>query len=112
MKLWHSFIKELKLAFRGFYIYIEIFMAVLLLAVLLFAVPEQFESKQEEYIHLDLPSAVEVEYLKEIEKTDIDGKGEDVEIKVGDEVIIAKFYESVDSELYICLLYTSPSPRD
>lgn len=101
MKLWHSFIKELKLAFRGFYIYIEIFMAVLLLVVLLFAVPEQFESKQAEYIHLDLPSEVETVYLNRIETVDMDGKAEIIEIKNGDGVITAKLYESVDREIYI-----------
>jgi hypothetical protein len=35
MKLWSSYIKEMKIAARGFYFYIELFMAVVLLIILL-----------------------------------------------------------------------------
>lgn len=101
MKLWHSFIKEMKLAFRGFYIYIEIFMAVVLLAILLFAVPENFSSKQEEYIHLDLPPQVEALYLKEIEKEDADHKAQAVEIKNEGKIISTQFYETDTKKIYI-----------
>ncbi|MEA1959766.1 MAG: hypothetical protein U9N81_00475 [Bacillota bacterium] len=45
MKLWHSFVKELRLSSRGYYFYVELVMAVILLAVVLFAVPEEFVSK-------------------------------------------------------------------
>lgn len=101
MKLWNSFIIELKLAFRGFYIYIEIFMAVLLLAVLLFAVPEKFVSKQSEYIYLDLPSTIKENYIQGIKDKDLDGKGEVVEIKIDGEVIQAEFYESDINKIYL-----------
>ncbi len=101
MKLWHSFIKELKLAFRGFYIYIEIFMAVLILAVLLFAVPDKFESKQSEYIHLDLPPNVEEFYLDVIRDKDTDGNKETVELKIEGKVIQADFYESDTKKIYL-----------
>lgn len=101
MKLWHSFIKELKLAFRGFYIYIELFMAVLLLAVLLFVVPEEFKSKQSEYLHFDLPQQAKEAYLKEFKKEDIDGDFENVEIKIKDDIINAQMYETEDRKIFI-----------
>lgn len=66
MKLFSSFVKELKIASRGFYFYIEIFMAVLILAVFLFFVPNHFNSKGTEYIHLDMPSEASEVYLKGI----------------------------------------------
>lgn len=101
MKLWYSFIKEFKLAFRGFYFYIEIFMAVVLLVILMFVIPEQFKSVKTEYVHLDLPKEVEVEYLKQIENEDVDHKVEMAEIKNGDKVIKARLYESEDTKLYV-----------
>jgi len=101
MKLWHSFIKELKLAFRGFYFYIEVFMAIVLLVVLMFVIPEQFESKKTEYVYLDLPAEVEVGYLKQIEDDDLDNKVESAEIKNGDKVIKAKLYENEETKLYV-----------
>ncbi|MCF8008948.1 MAG: ABC transporter permease [Halanaerobiales bacterium] len=101
MKLWFSFIKELKLASRGFYFYIEIFMALLILAVLLFAVPENFESKQTEYIHLNLPEMNKKIYLQKIKKMDINGSFEEVEIEVDNKLIQSKFYETEDKKIYI-----------
>lgn len=101
MKLWHSFIKEFKLAYRGFYFYVEIFMAIALLVILMFVIPEEFESKKTEYVHLDLPEEVEKAYIKEIEEEDIDNKGEIKEIKVGDKVVKAKLYETEDSKIYL-----------
>jgi hypothetical protein len=101
MKLWNSFIIELKLAFRGFYIYIEIFMALLILVVLVFAVPDKFENKQSEYIYLDLSSSIKENYIKGIKDKDLDGKGEVVEIKIDGEVIQAEFYESDINKIYL-----------
>jgi len=57
MKLLSSYIKEMKIASRGFYFYIEIFFAIILLAILLFAVNEKSESKQKEFIYYDMPQA-------------------------------------------------------
>ena len=57
MKLWSSFVKELIIASRGFYFYIEVVMAFIFLLLLLFAVPEQFDSKEDEYLYLDFPAA-------------------------------------------------------
>ena len=57
MKLWSSYIKEMKIAARGFYFYIEIVIAIILLAVILLAVDKDPKSKVEEYIFYDMPAA-------------------------------------------------------
>ncbi|GAA0180209.1 hypothetical protein SH2C18_29420 [Clostridium sediminicola] len=101
MKLWHSFIKELKLSSRGFYFYIEIFMAVLLLVILLFVVPEEFKSKEKEFISLDLPKQVTDTLIKDFLEEDLDGKVEKVEIKNKGELIPADYYETEDKKVYV-----------
>lgn len=101
MKLWHSFIKELKLASRGFYFYIEIFMAVILLAVLLFVIPENFSSKESEYIYLDLPEVVEKVFIEDIKEEDLDGESEIVQLKSDGNIIEAKLYESDETKFYL-----------
>ena len=52
MKVIYSFIKDLKVSFKTFYIYIEIVMALIFVAVLLFVVPENFSSNSKLYIHV------------------------------------------------------------
>lgn len=102
MKLWYSFTKELKLASRGFYFYIEIVMAAILIAIILFVVPEEFSSKESEYIYFNLPEAVKNEvFIKDIKKDDIDGKVENVEFKSGGDIIKAQLYVSDDKKYYI-----------
>ena len=44
MKLLSSFKKELILASRGFYFYVELIFALVILAVLLFAIPQNFSN--------------------------------------------------------------------
>jgi len=56
MKLISSYIKEMKIAARGFYFYIETSFAVILLLVLLLAVNENPVSRQKEYLSSDLPA--------------------------------------------------------
>lgn len=69
MKLLSSYFKEMKIAFRGFYFYIEVFMAVVLLVILLFAVSEKPVSKAKEFLYYDMPQQVQ-DFLvqKEIDK--------------------------------------------
>ncbi len=55
MKLISSYIKELIIAARGFYFYIEIGFSILVLLILLFAVNEYPVSKQKEYLSSSLP---------------------------------------------------------
>lgn len=101
MKLWHSFTKELKLSSRGYYFYIEIFMALLLLAVLLFAVPEEFVSKKAEYVSFDLPEQVMASLIADALEEDLDGKTEQVELKNNGERISADLYETDETKMYV-----------
>jgi len=54
MKLLYSFLKDMQLSLRGFYIYIEFVFALIFVAVLLFVVPENFSHTVTVYAHLDL----------------------------------------------------------
>lgn len=54
MKLLYSFLKDMQLSLKSFYIYIELGFALVFVAVMLFAVPENFERKVTVYAHLDL----------------------------------------------------------
>jgi len=101
MKLWHSFLKEMKLAFRGFYIYIEIFISILLLVVVLTVVPENFSSKSEEYIYFNLPENIRENYIDSIKQLDLDNKKEVKKIKINDKEVDADIYETSDKEIYI-----------
>jgi len=101
MKLFSSFVKELKIASRGFYFYIELAMAVLILAVFLFFVPDNFNSKGTEYIHLDMPSEASDVYLNEILNETVDGKAEAVKIKIDKKEKDATLYTTENKEIYI-----------
>jgi len=64
MKLLSNYLKEMKIAARGFYFYIEIGMAVILLAILLFVVSETSTSNSKQFIYADMPQKI-AEYLKD-----------------------------------------------
>lgn len=64
-KLWMTFLKDAKLSFNGLYFYMEIGMALIFIAVLLFVVPENFESTQKFYVAMELESA-ETENFKRL----------------------------------------------
>ncbi len=100
MKLWSSFIKELAIASRGFYFYIEVAMAFIMLLLLLFVVPEQFKSKENEYLYLDFPTAsIKESYIEAFE--DLDGHPEVVTLKVEKGEINTLLYETSDKNIYI-----------
>lgn len=101
MKLWYSFIKELKLSSKSYYFYIELFMAIIFLTILLFVIPEKFSSKTTEYISYDLPKPVANYLVGEILKNDLDGQVEKVEFKRDDETVIADYYETDEKKIYI-----------
>jgi len=101
MKLFSSFVKELKIASRGFYFYIEIFMAVLILAVFLFVVPDNFNNKTSEYIYLDMPVEASEIYLKAILDKTLDGKVEDVKIKMDKKEKDVSLYTVENKKIYI-----------
>ncbi len=58
MKLLSNYLKEMKIAARGFYFYIEIGMAVIILAVLLFAVSETSTSNSKQFVYNDMPKKI------------------------------------------------------
>ena len=100
MKLWSSFVKELKIASRDFYFYIELFMAFVLLFVLLFVVPDKFVSKEEEFLYLDFPQvSLEQKYFGTFE--DLDGHPEIVTLKLGKDEIPAQLYENTGTKIYV-----------
>ena len=64
MKLLSNYLKEMKLAARGFYFYIEIAMALVLLAILLLLVSETSTSSRKQFLYNDMPKKI-VEYLQD-----------------------------------------------
>ncbi|MBF7097149.1 ABC transporter permease [Alkalibacter mobilis] len=62
-KLWTTFLKDAKLSFNGLYFYIEIGLAFIFVAVMLFVVPENFESGQKinAFVNLDEPIKSQIE---------------------------------------------------
>ena len=64
MKLLSNYLKEMKIAARGFYFYIEIAMAIILLAILLFVVSETSTSSSKQFVYNDMPQKI-TEYLKD-----------------------------------------------
>lgn len=101
MKLFSSFVKELKIASRGFYFYIEIFMAVLILAVFLFVVPDDFENKTDEYLYLDMPEDASEIYLETIQEETIDGKAAGVTLEIKDQDKEVELYTTDSKEIFI-----------
>ena len=57
MKLLYSFLKDMQLSLKSFYIYMEIGIAFVFVAILVFVVPEKVEPKINVYAYLDLPGA-------------------------------------------------------
>jgi len=64
MKLLSNYLKEMKIAARGFYFYIEIAMAVILVGILLLVVSETSTSNIKQFIYNDMPQKI-AEYLKD-----------------------------------------------
>ena len=65
MKLLSSYVKEMKIAARGFYFYIELGMAIIMLLILLLAVNENPDSKSREYIYNDMPDSLVESFVEE-----------------------------------------------
>ncbi len=55
MKLWSNYRKELKIASRGFYFYLELVMAAVLLAAILLFVPAEVTQVSKEAVFAELP---------------------------------------------------------
>lgn len=101
MKIWSSFIKEMKIATQSFYFYIELFIALLLLGLLLFVVPDHFNQRTSEYVFYDMPVKVQQMHLEEIEAEDLTGEAETVILEMEDEEKAVPFYQTSDKEIYL-----------
>ncbi len=100
MKLWSSVKKELLIASRGFYFYVELLMAFILLFVLLLVVPEHFVNKDEEFLYLAIPDpAIRAAYIETFD--DLDGQPEPVVFNIGKDEITTQLYESQDAKLHV-----------
>ena len=64
MKLLSNYLKEMKIAARGFYFYIEIAMAVIIVGILLLVVSETSTSSSKQFIYNDMPQKI-VKYMKD-----------------------------------------------
>ena len=73
MKLLSSYLKEMKIAARGLYFYIEIAMAFILLAILLLAIPETVSSNRKYFIYNDMPQKI-MEYQQDMSIKDGDAR--------------------------------------
>ena len=92
MKLLSTYVKEMKIASRGYYFYIEIVVAIIALIILLVAVNENPDGKAKEYLYNDIPAEV-YDYM--YERDVADGKItplEDTEltIKPGEFIVLNK----------------------
>ncbi|MFC1899693.1 ABC transporter permease [Chloroflexota bacterium] len=73
MKLFSDYIKEMKIATRGYYLYVELIMAVILLLILVLAVNENPKSSSKEFIYNDMPDEI-TEYLMDKSVEDGDAR--------------------------------------
>lgn len=101
MKLWHSFSKELILSSKSWYFFIELGMAIVILLILIFVVPEDFESKGKEYIYLELPQTVSDRYKKNLREETIDETVDFVEVEADSRTFNAELYETSESKIYL-----------
>jgi len=101
MKLLSSFKKELILASRGFYFYVELIFAFVILAVLLFAIPQNFSSTSTEYLYFNLPQQGREIFTDIILEDDLDGESEMVEVEAGGKTFNAELIETDEEEIYI-----------
>lgn len=98
-KLWHSYKKELKLASRGFYFYIELGMAIIFLVLLLMVIPENFDNTTTEFVYLDLPDTYKTVFMDKMLESDLDGSLEDYEIKYKGDTYIFDMAKTDEKEI-------------
>lgn len=76
-------------------------MAVVLLMILLFVVPENFDSRSKEYMYLELPETVKDKYRDSLLDEDTDEVAELVEVKADGSMFKAELYETEKAEIYL-----------
>ncbi len=103
MKLWSSFVKELKLASTSFYFYIEIGMAFIILFLLIFVIVDDFGATSTEYLYLDMPDKVKDIYINEIETSDeiIIKESREIELKKDNKIAKTVYLELNEKKIYI-----------
>ena len=101
MKLLSSFKKEFILATRSFYFYVELGFALVILAVLLFAIPENISMVEAEYIYPNIPDAAKQYFIDDLMSDDLDGEIESVTLEAGDETFDAQLIKTDEKEYYI-----------
>ncbi len=101
MKLLSSFKKELILATRSFYFYVEILLAFVVLAVVMFAIPEHSRPVETEYFSFDMPQPAAEYLMGDLIKDDIDGKYEDTSVSAAGQTFSAKLIETEDRKIYV-----------
>lgn len=75
-KLWLTYLKDMKLSVRGLYFYIEMGMALIFVAILLFVVPDEFKSAQKLTVVLPntMPALTDTLTTKEFEIEQVDNR--------------------------------------
>jgi len=68
MKLLYNFLKDMKLSAKSFYFYVEIGFALVILLVLLFVVPENFDQTQSFVVYLNVDSSMKEKFETSFEK--------------------------------------------
>ncbi len=103
MKLWSNYCKEMKIAARGFYFYMEFFVAIIILLVLLFVVPTEATSISEEIVFADI-TAQQLSTLMDIDTDEgYTVLKEDVTFKVKPATLT---YTDVDTGMETTLTFT------
>jgi len=100
-KLWYSYTKELKLSSKSFYFYVEIIMAVLVIGVVLFLVPENLNQYQTEYVYLDMTEMIEENYRTMMLEHDVDGKIDTAILNLDGTEITTELFITDDSKVYV-----------
>jgi ABC-2 type transport system permease protein len=101
MKLFSSFKKELILASRSFYFYVEIFFSLVILAILLFAIPEDIITTSKQYIYLNLPDEVKEKYVDSMFEEAPGVEQETLKIEAGGKTFDAILIKAEGEEFYI-----------
>ncbi len=76
-------------------------MAIILLVILLFIVPQDFDSKGKEYFYLELPQVVKERYVKNLLEEDLDEHAEVVELEADNVHYEAMLFETEKSKIYL-----------
>lgn len=101
MKLFSSFLKELTLATRSFYFYIEIIIAVIILVVLLFAIPTHSTFQQTEYMYFDIEAPYDQLPIDQMTQVEGEVKIASAELEANGETIDAMMIESEEHKIYV-----------